>query len=145
MKSIFSSICKISRPVSEVFEVLCRPEKFPHFIPAIKEARWEDSSPLGTGKVYLETREALGRRVTAKVHISQFEIPTKIAYKSTAAGVTAEYVYTLAEYNGGTNITLEAFSEASGLAKLFQPVFTSAMKKSDSNQLAAMKYFLERT
>jgi hypothetical protein len=100
---------------------------------------------MAIGKTYLETREALDKRATAKVQVTQFEAPYRIAYKSRAAGVTGEYVYRLLETNDATYVTLKAFVEASGLARLIWPVFTSAINKSDSNQLAAMKYFLERT
>lgn len=115
-------------------------------MPAIKAASWEDeSSPPQVGKVYLETREAFGKRATARVYISQFEAGVRIAYKSMTAGVTGEYVYTVIDDNGATKIIVEAFAEAAGFAKLILPLFTNAMKKNDSNQLNAMKNFLEHS
>ena len=114
-------------------------------MPAIKEASWEDESPLQVGKAYLETREAFGKRATARVYISQFESGVRIAYKSVTAGITGEYVYTLIDDNGATKIIIEAFAEAAGFARLILPLFTSAMKRNDSNQLNAMKNFLEHS
>ncbi len=143
MKNIFSSSLSICCPVATVFEVLSQPDRFPNFIPAIKEAHWEDDSPLQTGKAYIETRKVFGKSVSAKVHVSQLESPTRIAYKSKADGITGEYVYSLVDVCGTTNIKLEAFAGASGLAKLILPLFTRAMKKSDANQLKALKEFLE--
>jgi carbon monoxide dehydrogenase subunit G len=145
MKRVFTSSCSIARPKAEVFELLCHPEEFSNFIPAIKEAHWEsNSSPLLAGKVYVETREAFGKQATAKVHISQLEVPHKIAFKSTAAGVTGEYVYSLIQQSSGnTQVILEAFADASGFAKLILPFFSGAMKRQDSGQLALLKKFAE--
>jgi hypothetical protein len=145
MKNIFTSSCSIFRPAPEVFSLLCQPDKFPHFMPAIKAASWEDESPLQVGKAYLETREAFGKRATARVYISQFEAGVRIAYKSMSTGVTGEYVYTVIDDNGASKIIVEAFAEAAGFAKLILPLFTNAMKKNDSNQLNAMKNFLEHS
>lgn len=143
MNNVFTSGCKIAAPISKVFNLLCHPENFHHFIPAILEAHWEDESPIQVGKAYAEIRRAFGKRVTARVFISQFNAPTRIAYKSTAAGVSGEYVYSLRDVNGTTHITLEVFAGASGFAKLILPVFISAMKKHDSDQLTNMRNFLE--
>lgn len=145
MKKVFTSGCIISLPASEVFDFLCHPKNFHHFMPSIHKAEWEDESPLEIGKAYVETRRAFGKSVTARVFISRLQAPCQIAYKSTGAGVNGEYVYTLKEVNGITKIILEAYAEGSAFGKLLLPVFVHTMKNSDAAQLIRMRNFLERS
>lgn len=142
MKMIHQTSLQINQSASTIFAVLSFPGHFPAFIPAIKRATWVDESPLQIGKAYLEMREAMGSSAIAKVRVSKYEPPYRIAYKSTAMGITGEYIYTLKEENGQTMITFESWAGASGLANLLLPLFVKAMKK-DSTQLQLLKKYVE--
>ena len=63
----------------------------------------------------------------------------QIALTSTQGGVTATYTYRVAPAGGGTEVTLDAVCQASGVWKLLHPMIAFAMKRSDSSQLANLK------
>ena len=68
----------------------------------------------------------------------------RIALTSTQGGVTATYAYSVARAGDGTEMTLDAVCEATGLWKLIHPVIVFAMKKSDSSQLENLKRAMDR-
>jgi hypothetical protein len=144
MKQLFSECVTVNNSTSEIFEFLTTPSKFPLIMPAIVEANWADDTLLAVGKAYIEKRKAMGKVVAASVHISKF-IPGKcIAYKSTAAGITAEYEYVIEEHDYYRIVIVTAFIEASGLSKILQPLFASTMKKNDSEQMERLKNALTK-
>jgi len=80
-----------------------------------------------------------------ETRVTDFDSGKRIALTSTQGGVTATYTYSVAPAGGGTEMTLNAVCDATGLWKLIHPVIVFAMKKSDATQLANLKRAMGRT
>lgn len=79
-----------------------------------------------------------------ETRVTALEPGRKLALTSTQGGVTATYEYLLAPAGDGTEITLNAACEATGVWKLVHPLIVVAMKAADSTQLSNLKAMIER-
>lgn len=97
------------------------------------------------GPLEIETRFSfMARGKERETRVTGFDPGKRIALTSTQGGVTAVYTYSLVPDGDGTETTLEAVCEATGLWKLLHPIIAVAMKQSDSSQLANLKAAISR-
>ena len=75
--------------------------------------------------------------------IVDVETGAALRIRSESRGVTTDYAYTLEDDPGGTRVSLVATCAVSGVQRLFGPVLRDALRRTDSNQLEALRALVE--
>ncbi|MCP4327238.1 MAG: hypothetical protein GY791_02215 [Alphaproteobacteria bacterium] len=130
----------IAAPPAEVWDFLTNFRHAQDWMTGIDDMTQTTPGPLEVG-THLEFR-ARGKMRQSRV--TALDRGERIALTSTQGGVTATYTYSLVPVGAGTETTLHAVCEATGLWKLLHPVIVIAMKKSDSSHLAKLKAAMAR-
>ena len=144
MTNGFSARETINRPADEVWAFMSNLEEAHRWMNGIEPMRQRTADPIGVGTVFaFDARGA--ERMT---QITAWEPGRKMALTSQQGGMTATYLYSVADESGSgtTAVSLEATCEASGFFwKLLSPLIVRLMKQSDSGQLAQLKAAMDET
>ena len=133
----------INRPVEEVFEVIANPEKLSLWAGAVKESKLTSEGPVGVGSTSTNVIELLGRRIESVNEVTEYELNSKIATKSTSGPMPVESKQTLKAVEGGTEVTNSAKVEGAGLFKLGEPIFARMVNRQVDMDFANLKDLLE--
>lgn len=136
----FSAREHFSFPPEEVWDYLTDFRNAKEWMTGVDGMTQDGSGPLEVG-----TR--LRFRARGKERSSQVcaLVPgRRIALMSAQGGITATYTYSLEPSGDGTEASLDADCEASGIWRLLHPLIVFAMRKSDSSHLAKLKSAMER-
>ena len=127
-------------PPSEVWDYLTDFRNAKEWMTGVDCLTKEGNGPLEVG-TRLRFR-ARGKERSSQV--SMLVAGRRIALTSTQGGIRATYTYSLEPSADGTEATLDATCEASGIWRLLHPLIVFAMRKSDSPHLANLKSAMER-
>ncbi len=135
----FTVTATIDRSADEVWQFICDFQHAHRWMPGISGMRPADDGPMSQGKrFYFQFR---GRERATQ--ISTWQPPRRFALTSTQGGVTATYVYEVADQGNATKVQLDAACEARGLWKVIHPLIVHLMRKADGGQLENVKAVLE--
>ena len=127
-------------PTDEVWDHLTDFRNAKEWMTGVDGLTQEGSGPLEVG-TRLRFRSRGKERSS---HVSALVPGRRIALTSAQGGITATYTYSLEPSGDGTEATLDATCEASGIWRLLHPLIVFAMRKSDSAHLANLKSAMER-
>ena len=134
MRRLFQAETVIHRPVEDVWTELTAWERAPSWMNGIDSMRAEGRTV---------TYEARGK--THRAEITALEPGRSVTLVNRQGGVTAQYVYALDPQGDSTKATLTADLSIRGFPTvLFGPLIRSAIRRTDSGQLAALRKVLER-
>ena len=134
MRRLFQVDTVIDRPVAEVWTELTAWDRAPRWMNGIDEMRVD-----GTTVTY----QARGK--THQAEITAIEPGRSVTIVNKQGGVTAQYVYHLSPEGNNTKATLTADLGIKGFPTvLLSPVIRTAIKRTDSGQLQALREVLHR-
>ena len=133
----------INRPVEEVFEFIANPENLSLWAGAVKESKLISEGPVGVGSTSTNVIELLGRRIESVNEVTEYELNSKIATKSTSGPMPVESKQTLKAVEGGTEVTNSAKLEGAGVFKLAEPIFARMVNRQVDMDFANLKDLLE--
>ena len=138
---IFKVAEHIDAPVAHVWRYLTEPGLMNEWMTGIESVRTEHGRALESGmRLYFSARGT--ERSSAVV---DFETERCIALQSKQGPFTATYRYGLRPDGEATVVELEADCVATGIARIIAPVVRSLIRRSDQNQLTALKGLAEQT
>ena len=133
----------IARPRAEVAAFAADPDTAPRWYENIDSVRWETAPPVAVGSRVAFVARFLGRRLTYTYEVRDL-VPGERLVMSTAEGpFPMETIYTWADVDGGTRMTLRNRGEPAGLTKLAAPAVAAAMRRANRKDLAQLKRVLE--
>jgi uncharacterized membrane protein len=134
----------IDRPRDEVAGFASDPNNVTQWYKNIKSVEWETAPPVRAGSRIAFVAHFLGRRLAYTYEVRELD-PARRFVMSTAQGpFPMETTYTWEDSpTGGTRMTLRNRGQPSGFSKLSAPLMAAAMRRANSNDLAALKKILE--
>jgi uncharacterized protein YndB with AHSA1/START domain len=137
----------IKHPVEEVFERLANINEYSTWMPKsgiFIKSEQTSAGPLGKGTTYYDQ----GRMGTFQGEVSDFERPTKVAYRETLRWLgmrvmEARAVYQLKAIDGGTMVHHVAEGQLYGIFKLMQPMTVVIARGERNRTVNALKKSLE--
>lgn len=133
----------IDRPVDEVFRFVHEPRNDAAWQTTLIESTQLDDGPLGLGTQLRERRRFLGMQVEMTKEITEYEPPTRSAFKMVAGGAPMSGEYRLDAIEGSTRLTATGYVEARGFFKIAEPVFASMAGRELEASLGHLKELLE--
>ena len=135
----------IERPRNDVASFSSDPDHAPSWYENIKSVVWETPRPAAVGSRIAFVAQFLGRRLTYVYEVREF-VPAERFVMSTAEGpFPMETTYSWEDtVSGGTRMTLRNRGAPSGFSRLVAPLMSSAMRRANRKDLAALKRLLEQ-
>ena len=107
-----SSDIVINKPVNEVFEYAASPHNGPAFIPNLNENTNIYPEKESVGQKFDWRFNVAGADLRGKAEVTEFTPPTKVVISSNG-DIDSKWIYTFAEVDGGTKVTIEIDYEVS--------------------------------
>jgi uncharacterized protein YndB with AHSA1/START domain len=131
MTEVFTAQTTIDRPVDAVWARLVDWDSAARWMSGADALRADGPTATGTTLVFT-TR---GKQRTGQ--IAALDPGRSITLRSVQGGVTADYIYTCAQYGEGTRVSLVADCTMTGPVRLLSPMIRYAIRRADSGQLNA--------
>ena len=139
----FETAVHINRPVEDVFDYVAEPLNFPQWNSAVQAVRSTSPGELEVGSSYVMERELPGGRAENRLEIVARDRPREFAMRTTTGPTPLLYRYRFDAADGGTDMTLDAEVELTGIASLAVPLAKRAVKRGVDDNLATLKGLLE--
>jgi uncharacterized protein YndB with AHSA1/START domain len=133
----------INRPVEEVFAYVTNAENLSHWMSELVEAKQESGGPVGVGTTINAVANVLGRRAESIQEVSEYELNSKFAIKSTSGPVENEDKFTFESVAGGTKVTRVTEGEVSGFFRMAEPLVVRMLNRQFETNFANLKDLLE--
>ncbi len=110
----------------------------------IKRVEWKSSKPLRIGSLLAFEAQFLGRTIAYTYEVKEMA-PSELFVMATSEGpFPMETTYSWTDTpSGGTKMTLRNRGRPSGFSKVGAPMMSSAMRRANGKDLAALKSILE--
>ena len=131
MTEVFTAETTIDGPVDAVWARLVDWDTAARWMSGVDELRAQSPTAVGTNLVFT-TR---GKERTGQ--IVALDPGHSVTLRSIQGGVTADYVYTCAQHDKGTRVSLVADCSITGPVRLLGPVIRYAIRRADGGQLDA--------
>ena len=135
----FETAVHINRPVEDVFDYVAEPLNFPQWNSAVQAVRSTSPGELEVGSSYVMERELPGGRAENRLEIVARDRPREFAMRTTTGPTPLLYRYRFDAADGGTDMTLDAEVELTGIASLAVPLAKRAVKRGVDDNLATLK------
>jgi len=134
----------IDAPVELVFKTIADINEFSKAIPDIVKVEFLSDAKSGVGTRFRETRIMKGKEAATELEVTEYEDNQRIRIVADTGGTIWDSVFTVAENNGGTELTLVMEARPHTLiAKLTTPLISGMVKKAIENDMNAVKNFCE--
>ncbi len=133
----------IARPIEEVFEFVADARNDHLWNPSVQDAGQTPEGPFVPGVQVWEVREFLGRPIRSVSMITEVRAPEHIAFEVDSGPVPYDGVYTFAEQDGATHLTVVFQVHPEGLFKAAQPLIAGAIRRDIENSFDRLKLVLE--
>jgi uncharacterized protein YndB with AHSA1/START domain len=135
----------IDRPIDEVFRFVHDPGNDAAWQTTLIDCAKLDDGPIGVGTQVHERRRFLGVKVEMTREITEYEPPTRSAFKMVAGGAPMSGTYRLEPLAHGTKLTATGYVEQRGFFKIAEPLFVSMAGRELEASLGHLKDLLEPT
>ena len=137
-KSIF-----INRPQQEVFDFVSNPANEIQWGGNVEVSEWTSEGPPGVGSTMRWVVRSLGLKMGSTAEITSWDPPNQYSFKSVSGGLTFEATRRFESKENGTQLTVNAQGEFSGLLKIVEgPLGKQSVKQVDAD-FDALKLVLE--
>jgi hypothetical protein len=135
----------IERPLDEVAAYAADPTHAPQWYVNIKSVEWKTPPPLAVGSQVAFVAHFLGRRIAYTYEFVEVVPGRRVVMRTAEGPFPMETTYTWEPAaNGTTRMTLRNRGTPSGFSGLFAPFMTTAMRRANRKDLAALKALLEQ-
>ena len=133
----------IAAPIEKVFAFFTNAENDPQWRDELVEVHAEGPPAVGTIVRQVVAGPAAIGRVAADTQITEFDEPTRYAFKVIAGPVRPEGSFTFAETDGGTSVTFKINADIRGPQKLLFSKPAQAAMNATTKALDKAKAALE--
>jgi hypothetical protein len=135
----------IERRLDEVAAYAADPTHAPQWYVNIKSVEWKTPPPLAVGSQVAFVAHFLGRRIAYTYEFVEVVPGRRVVMRTAEGPFPMETTYTWEPAaNGTTRMTLRNRGTPSGFSSLFAPFMTTAMRRANRKDLAALKALLEQ-
>ena len=133
----------INRPIEDLFEYMADVARNTEWKEGILEAKQTSPGPAAVGATYTYVVQAMGRKIETDGEITEFQAPTRFAWKSTKSPFPMTGGHTLEPANGGVKVTNFMEVEPGGFFKLAEGIMAKQQKSQMERELANLKAMME--
>jgi uncharacterized protein YndB with AHSA1/START domain len=135
---------QIARPAPHVFAYLVTSDRRLRWMSALKASEQVTDGPPGVGTRFKDVFEDHGQRLEIDAEVVEYEPHERVAIRLSANAFESVVRQTLAEHDGGTQLTTKIETEyKSALARLMAGVVTGHAQKTLEEDLERLKSVLE--
>jgi uncharacterized protein YndB with AHSA1/START domain len=135
----------INRPRREVADYAANPDNAPAWYVNITSVEWMTPPPLQIGSRVAFVAQFLRRRIAYTYEIAELVPGERFVMRTAQGPFPMETTYTWTSTDaGGTRMTLRNRGTPSGFSMLVAPFMSSAIRRANRKDLAALKTLLER-
>ena len=135
----------IDRPVEEVYAYMSNPENNLQWQAHCRGSSITSEGPSGVGTTFDDEARMLRWRIVSTWEITEYEVNSKVSFKSTSGPMRSKGGYTYESVDGATKVTFVGEAQLRGLFKLAQPILAREAKKEWETSFANLKDLLETT
>jgi uncharacterized membrane protein len=134
----------VGRPADEVFEFLTDLSNVPSWQSGSIDVQ-EPKGMLGVGTTYVQVLRFLGKRIKARLEVTEFEPGRRFALKTLSGPVPFEVRHTLepADGQGATRLRVELEGEPGGFFKLADGLVERNAQRQIERDFATLKELVE--
>ncbi len=134
----------IDRPRPVVSEFAADPDRAPAWYQNIKAVEWKTPPPLAIGSRLAFIAQFLGRRLAYTYEVVEWRQYERFVMRTVDGPFPMETTYLWEDAGGGaTRMTLRNRGTPTGFSVWLAPVMSSAMRRANRKDLAALKARLE--
>jgi uncharacterized membrane protein len=140
-----TSEIEIERPRPDVAAFAADPENVPEWQESIASVEWKSKKRRWVVGSQVEfVAEVLGRRLVHTYELRELSPGERLVMVTSSGSFPVETTYTWEDTpEGTTRMTLRNRGTPSGISRLFSPFMARAMRRTDRNNLRALKELLE--
>ncbi len=121
------------------------PTNAPTWYVNIESVDWQTAPPVAVGSRMSFVARFLGRRLAYTYEVVELVPGERLVMRTAEGPFPMETTYTWQPHgDDATRMTLRNRGEPSGFAKIAAPVMAAAMRRANTQDLAALKQLLER-
>ncbi len=133
----------IERPVDEVFAFIAEGANNTLWRPGVTDFERISGSSDAVGVTNRQgAKGPFGRRIAADYEVTEYEAPSRLAFRVIAGPIRPEGLYTFADLDGSTRVTFKLSWEPRGLKQLLAPMVAKQMAV-EVGHLSDLKRVLE--
>lgn len=135
----------IGRPREEVALFAGDPSNAPQWYANIRSVEWRTPPPVAVGSRMDFVAHFLGRRLAYTYEVREYAPGERLVMSTADGPFPMETTYTWAAVDdGSTRMTLTNRGTATGFSRLTAPFMSTAVRRANRKDLAALKAVLER-
>jgi uncharacterized membrane protein len=139
----FEMSVAINRPAADVFKALTDFDSYKKWMSGVIESKILSASPMGVGSQYRFVSEFMGQKVESEGEVTEFNPPTRYAWKSIKGPFPMEETTTLESAGGSTTVKIATKAELGGFFKLAEGMVIGQAKKQFEADYQKLKEMLE--
>ncbi len=133
----------INRPAADVFKALTDFDSYKKWMTGVIESKLLTSGPMGVGSRYRYVSEFVGQKIESEGEVTEYDPPTRYAWKSTKGPFPMEETTTLESSGGSTTVKITTKAELGGFFKLAEGMVLGQAKKQFETDYQKLKEMLE--
>lgn len=131
----------VARPADAVFDFLADLRNEALWNPRVRQLVLATPGPITAGSVFRGSYQGLG---TLQTTLTEYERPTRIAFRSEGPRADLAGTFTLKSEGDGVSVELAADVRPKGLLSLLAPLLTVAFRRQNAAAAARLQAVLER-
>ena len=139
----FAHSVVIGRPLDQVWAFVMEPMNDPLWQGPVIEVHCEVGAPVEVGSQIEQVSQFLGRRFEITFLVTEHEPMSRSSVQAMSGPVPIRGTYRFAPEGSGTRFTMEGETEAHGLFRLAEPVFSRMARREWENCCQTLKELLE--
>jgi hypothetical protein len=130
----------IPMPRAVVAQYAADPTNAPSWYSNIRSAEWLTDPPVALGSRVVFSAKFLGRELRYTYEVVEYETDERLVMRTVDGPFPMETTYDWSDHqSGGTVMTLRNRGEATGFAKVAQPLMATAMRRENRKDLERLE------